>query len=530
MAIRTEQMKEILDVRFDDPKKEKELCIKMLSDSRDDYSKAFGWTYLGDACHTLGQIDNALLEFGKALEISEKNGYDDLLFVLYNMIGIIYMYNDNEQSALDYFFNGISLAEKMHDTMMNATLLSNIAYAYRGAGAYDKAEKMTDEFYQMICQAKDNESNVELDKIGYETDKIWLYLHKNEPEKAWELMQRKEIMEDTGVEKYINFATYYGMKDDGERCSGYIDAAMDALDSDINKFECILYQFEIIGIAINAGLYEKALQISYLAEDLMKECGNTGKWVKLMDYRISIYSALGRTEELNAAYAKYFEYDLKYTQEKKKASVTRVRRKIDLLHEIDRKDEIEQRQADLSGKRGMDELTGLYNRWGLKKQIEKLRSEDDGQDTCLMVAIADVDFFKEYNDTYGHIAGDRCLKAVADILRHNVGDAGIVGRYGGDEFLIAMRGRSQEQTEQLFDAIKEQLHDRDIKNIKSKVSDRVTITIGGVVTELDCDMDFVTFMHEADTALYEVKNSSRNGYKVKDLRLGTCDGQAKRDN
>ena len=517
MARRTERMKEILDIRFDDPEKEKELCMQMLSDSTDRYTEAFGRTYLGDAYHTIGQIDQALLELGKALELSEADGYDDLLFVLYNLIGIIYMYNDDEQSALDYFFNGIELSEKVDDKMMQATLLSNIAYAYRGAGAYDKAEKMTDEFYRMICDSSDNESNVELDRISYETDKIWLYLHKNELDKAWELMQHSEIQNDTGVEKYINFASYYGIKGDHEQCISYIDAAMATLDGSINKYESILYQFEIIKIAIDAGLYEKALQISHISEELMEECGNIGKWVKLTEYRIEIYEALGRTDELKRAYEKYFEYDTLYTEEKKQSAVTRVRRKMELLYEIDRKKQIEQRKVDLSDKRNMDELTGLYNRWGIKNRIEKLYSESHSLDTTLMLAIADVDFFKEYNDTYGHVAGDRCLKSVAGILRQNIGNDGILGRYGGDEFLIVMNDISHLQAQQLFSKIKSDLADKNIENIKSGVSDRVTITIGAVVTKLDAHMDFKTFMHEADMALYEVKGSSRNGYKIKNL-------------
>lgn len=118
MAIRTEQMKEIMDIRFDDPQKEKELCMQMLSESKDRYTEAFGRTYLGDAYHTLGQIDEALFELGRGLKLAEAYGYEELLFVLYNLIGIIYMYRDDEQTALDYFFNGIALSEKVNDKMM----------------------------------------------------------------------------------------------------------------------------------------------------------------------------------------------------------------------------------------------------------------------------------------------------------------------------------------------------------------------------------------------------------------------------
>lgn len=518
MAIRTEQMKEIMDIRFDDPQKEKELCMQMLSESKDRYTEAFGRTYLGDAYHTLGQIDEALFELGRGLKLAEADGYEELLFVLYNLIGIIYMYRDDEQTALDYFFNGIALSEKVNDKMMQATLLANIAYAYRAAGAYDKAERMTDRFYQMMCEASENELNVELDKISYETDKIGLYLCRNEPDKAWELMQLSEIQADTGVEKYINFASYYGIKGDHKQCAMYIDTAMSILSEDVNRYESILYQFEIIRIAIDAGLYEKALQISEISEEMMEENINIGKRVKLMGYRIEIYEALGCTDELSEAYKRYFEYDTIYEEEKKQAAVTRIRRKIELIYEIDRKKQIEQRQAALSDKRSNDELTGLYNRWGLKNRIKQLYSETDSMNTTLMVAIADVDFFKEYNDTYGHIAGDRCLKSVADILKHNIGADGIICRYGGDEFLFVVSDISKAMAEQLLSKISAGLTNKNIENSQSGVSDRVTISVGAVIAKQSAAMDFETLIHEADMALYEVKNNSKNSYKVK--RLG----------
>lgn len=518
MAIRTAQMKEIMDIRFDDPQKEKELCMQMLSESKDRYTEAFGRTYLGDAYHTLGQIDEALFELGRGLKLAEADGYEELLFVLYNLIGIIYMYRDDEQTALDYFFNGIALSEKVNDKMMQATLLANIAYAYRAAGAYDKAERMTDRFYQMMCEASENELNVELDKISYETDKIGLYLCRNEPDKAWELMQLSEIQADTGVEKYINFASYYGIKGDHKQCAMYIDTAMSILSEDVNRYESILYQFEIIRIAIDAGLYEKALQISEISEEMMEENINIGKRVKLMGYRIEIYEALGCTDELSEAYKRYFEYDTIYEEEKKQAAVTRIRRKIELIYEIDRKKQIEQRQAALSDKRSNDELTGLYNRWGLKNRIKQLYSETDSMNTTLMVAIADVDFFKEYNDTYGHIAGDRCLKSVADILKHNIGADGIICRYGGDEFLFVVSDISKAMAEQLLSKISAGLTNKNIENSQSGVSDRVTISVGAVIAKQSAAMDFETLIHEADMALYEVKNNSKNSYKVK--RLG----------
>lgn len=515
MAVRTEQMKKILEIRREDPKKEKELCIQMLTECEDKYMEAFGRTYLGDAYHTLGKIEHALPEYSRALELARENDYDDLLSVLYNSIGIVYMYNDDEQSALDYFFNGIRLAEKLNDRMMHATLLANIAYVYRSAGAFDEAEKMLDEANRMIREAQHNDANVALDELGYELDKIWMMLQKQETEKAWKRMQREEIRTDTSKENAINFAIYYAQTSDAKQCLKYMDAALEEVAHEINQFEQIVYLFELIEIGIKAGLYTRAKEIADMAEHLLTQIGTVGKWTKLMEYRIEIYEALGNTGKLVEAYRKYYEYDQKYEEEKTYAAVKRVRRKIELLHELDRKSEIKQRQADLYDRRGRDALTGLYNRWGMKNRMKQLYREYRGRELTLAVALVDVDFFKEYNDTYGHVAGDRCLKSIADILKKSAGEKSMVGRYGGDEFLVVLWEKTQSEFEQMFDVVRKELSDRRIENKNSGVSDNVTVTVGGVVTKPKRRIDFTAWLHEADLALYEVKKKSRNGYKVK---------------
>ncbi len=517
MAVRTERMKEILDIRFENPEKEKELCIQMLSGECDKYTEAFGRTYLGDAYHSLGQADCALPECEMALALAEDEGYENLLSVLYNLLGIIYMYNDDEQSALDYFFDGIRLAEKMDDKMMHAALLSNIAYVYRDAGAYDKAEEMIDEISGMIRDARHNDANVEIEELDYDLDKIRMMLQKHETDAAWERMQKPAIQSDDSHDNYINFAIYYEQKGDKEQCSRYIDAALLNLENEINMYERIIYLLKLIEIAIYAHLYEKADEISHIAEELLEKIGTVGKWTKLMEYRIEIYEAQGRKQELEKAYEQYYEYDQIYEEEKRHAVITRVRRKIELLQEIDRKQEIEQKQAKLVDKRSLDELTRLYNRWGFKNKLKEMYRQYAGQGKTLALGILDIDFFKEYNDTYGHVAGDRVIKVVADTLYYNIEDSGIAGRYGGDEFLFAVYDKSGAQLKELFEGIKSELQAQKIDNEKSKVSEFVTITIGAIVTKFEKTMDFTYCIHEADKVLYEVKNNSKNGYMIKEL-------------
>ena len=97
-----------------------------------------------------------------------------------------------------------------------------------------------------------------------------------------------------------------------------------------------------------------------------------------------------------------------------------------------------------------DELTKIYNRRGIKRHVGAKFKETQQLLKSFSIAIVDVDYFKEYNDTYGHPAGDNILQTIAQILEESVSKAGIVGRYGGDEFLIAIAQRNSEEVEQII--------------------------------------------------------------------------------
>jgi diguanylate cyclase (GGDEF)-like protein len=158
-----------------------------------------------------------------------------------------------------------------------------------------------------------------------------------------------------------------------------------------------------------------------------------------------------------------------------------------------------------------DPLTGLANRrhFDEVKEVEFRRAQR--RDQPLSVLLCDVDFFKRYNDTYGHAQGDRCLKVVADMLRQTFARAGEVSaRIGGEEFAVLLPGmdlaQARSAAQRLLDAIVAQA----IPHSGSEVAPQVTLSIG--VAQYDAEtMDrFETLLHQADQALYLAKRLGRN--------------------
>jgi diguanylate cyclase (GGDEF)-like protein len=158
-----------------------------------------------------------------------------------------------------------------------------------------------------------------------------------------------------------------------------------------------------------------------------------------------------------------------------------------------------------------DPLTGLANRrhFDELKEVEFRRAIR--HKTPLAVLMCDVDFFKLYNDTYGHMLGDECLKQVAEVLRGVFGRSGeLTARLGGEEFVVMLPNVDLAQASAAAERLREFLAEREMPHSASSVSPYVTLSIG--VAELDPDtMDhFDLLLQRADQALYRAKRQGRD--------------------
>jgi diguanylate cyclase (GGDEF)-like protein len=149
-----------------------------------------------------------------------------------------------------------------------------------------------------------------------------------------------------------------------------------------------------------------------------------------------------------------------------------------------------------------DYLTGAYNRRYitscLREEIEALHKNQKK----LSVAMVDIDDFKIINDTYGHIYGDYVLKRVVCTIKSNLRHNDIVGRYGGDEFLIILPDTSREEGYAMMERVRQKIldleWDRDL-----------AISISGGVIEVKCD-ESADLLRKVDQLLYRAKNKSKN--------------------
>ncbi len=158
-----------------------------------------------------------------------------------------------------------------------------------------------------------------------------------------------------------------------------------------------------------------------------------------------------------------------------------------------------------------DELTKIYNRRFFNEQIEKewcrlLRSKES-----LAIIILDVDFFKNYNDSLGHQAGDLCLQTIATCLEQSGKRASdVVARYGGEEFIVLLPNTDLSGAELVATSIKNKISNLNIIHPNSAVSRKVSVSQGvtAMVPMMGCSYE--RLIRFADQALYEAKQTGRN--------------------
>lgn len=161
----------------------------------------------------------------------------------------------------------------------------------------------------------------------------------------------------------------------------------------------------------------------------------------------------------------------------------------------------------------LDALTGFYNRRQLEERIKQEVSNAKRQHAPLCGIMTDIDYFKNVNDTYGHAVGDLVLQTIAKVIRGQLREYDIAGRYGGEEFSILLPftkiNEAQMVAERLRKAIENKVIDiSKVNNENDTKSLKITISLG--IYEIKEDDKDEDLMRKADKALYQAKNTGRN--------------------
>lgn len=195
----------------------------------------------------------------------------------------------------------------------------------------------------------------------------------------------------------------------------------------------------------------------------------------------------------------------------------------DMTATVNREQLLRQQAAELKRSNHTDALTGIANRRYFDEKLAEEFRRAQRSNSHLALAMVDIDYFKLYNDYYGHLQGDQCLVRVASALQNSLKRAGdLATRYGGEEFAIILPGMDEKAASELARDLCLRVAALGIAHSNSPVDSHITISVGvaSLVPEHGTQ-NFSALVSSADVALYEAKTDGRNRAMLFSIADGT---------
>ncbi len=166
----------------------------------------------------------------------------------------------------------------------------------------------------------------------------------------------------------------------------------------------------------------------------------------------------------------------------------------------------------------IDELTQIANRRSLDDNLEREWLRSKRMISPISMLMIDIDYFKQYNDEFGHVKGDECLIYIADFLKNNLNRSGdFIARYGGEEFCIIMPDTNLNGAIKFAEKIHPRVRELKIPNPGSEISKYLTISIGLASVIPGINDTYMDLIYTSDKALYNAKNDGRNIIRTKEI-------------
>ncbi len=230
-------------------------------------------------------------------------------------------------------------------------------------------------------------------------------------------------------------------------------------------------------------------------------------FLSVLIYLLLRRTVMQRLFKLNSLVSRGSEHDMQIENLKGNDEITDIARAFSQYSET-----INKQTRELSLLAMSDGLTGIANRRAWDLELKRQIQFASRFQKPLTIALIDVDFFKAYNDHYGHTMGDQALKEVAKIISHEAHrKADFVARYGGEEFVALLADTDEHGAQIIAEHLRTAVEQANIEHIKSTVAQHITVSIGlATCYPSHPPIEEKALLEQADKALYQAKNNGRN--------------------
>lgn len=500
-----------------------ELTLKCCADI-EEYAKrtndvkllGFAYYYRGETHYVLNDGDNLFQYITQAISYLDESEQWKLLTRAYNLMGITSMNRGNAPIAMDYYFTALVYCKKYKLSEEEMLINMNLGNLYMINGQYKEAQKYyeevfyftkeqmeTDLYYNRMCCIKINLGNCYLhrgmteraqDCIDYVEQHCMPHLFQSEQLYVLCLKARlyhvtgRISMRDTCIREFHEKA----------------DVNMVIMDAFDDFYELCQMLLEI----------ETMDEIFWDILNILEQLTKSAKAIHLQRRIVSLKIKYYRKYKDNAGYLQGagLYYELTEIMERENQymimNMLSIRKSLEKANEKRR--EVEQVNEKLQQKSETDPLTHLPNRFRLNDFSEEAFERAMQRKKPLAVEILDIDYFKEYNDNYGHQAGDACITAIAEELIKMQSEQIFCARYGGDEFIIIYEGMTEEAVFKEAELLRQRILNCAMEHVYSKALPVVTVSQGICYDTPKMEDKSWDFLHAADMMLYRVKKKSRN--------------------
>ncbi len=463
-----------------------------------------------------------------ALQIALASGLDDGVCAAYLQLGITACQAGDLLDSVEYLETSLEQARQCNASLLRVRALSNLAAVYGDFKDYDRALALMHEVFMLLSREPIN-INVNVVESNYG---------------GFLLKKAIAAHEDRFISQFAAFAetaqhvlepVVARMRDNGDTL---------ALPRSLNNLGKVyaLRKLHVQQAAVRAELKAYATSVgTEQANGLYFEMlgyfarfnGNWGRSARCYAVAARLFSRLNsKTLAHNAhvdasfAYEKCSKFEQAYFNlrsavdlERKqqandgakrsqalsvKLSFEKARHENEILRV--RNDVLNERAKELEVRANYDGLTGILNRQGLEDSMNLIHRRVKKEGVLAYIAVLDVDHFKLVNDTHGHLVGDEVLRRIADRMTSTMRSFDIVGRLGGEEFLLVTEQESLQMAQIIFARVHAEIRDYDWSRIAPGLA--VTASVGA--TSLDPKLEMDSVLQIADDNLYAAKRTGRN--------------------
>lgn len=499
------------------------LSQELIDQSRDEKDSDLyvrGNYFASYACLRKGKLDKTMHHSLEALKFVNRQNEPELFAKINNTMGVLNYLDKNEMMALDYYLEGLEIAKIHKLEACISTFLVNIGSLYQSLNQHEKAISYFIES-ENIPENLMKEEEYQHKQIHVYLNLAISYLHLERfhyAEKYIEMVFQNELNYKGGSLQFISRCVWCRVKLRlGEKAlvSEHLLNLVKSFSNPVEEIEYVKDMEEFYFLLKEMGQYEYLDQVLTQFESYIKTQNSKSLMIQALEMRLDYCLACGEKEKYKELCMKYFELNQQLKSEQNEKGIKALETKFILQKREQMVVENEKTKEQLQKKSEEDPLTHMANRYRLEKYFISIIDDLRMKESLLTVGIIDVDYFKQYNDCYGHVKGDECLRRIADVISSFVDNIhGVCARYGGDEFVVVLPKLNRTEVEDLAEGIMKSIRMLKIDHKKSNISPVVTVSQGYYVSRTVIETSLENYIENADKSLYFVKNEERDSFCI----------------